>query len=163
MAIVNSQIAGTPDDTVKVLSASNAQLGTTAAVATTIKTYTLPGGLMGPNDSLRIITLWTFLNNANAKTAFITFGGTSNFILNETLVSAGVSMQTMQIIRNNNSTSAQKSYSSFRELVFEKSTAALETDAVDTTADVDIEFRALSDGTDNVYLESYSIELIRGV
>jgi len=162
MAIVYPLIAGTPDSSLIVLAANNEQLSTTSASAATLATYTLPGGTLGPNDSIRITTLWTFLNNANAKSAYINWGLTTNFILNETLVSAGLSFQTMQIIRANNSTSSQKAFSSFREGVFEKANAALETDTVDTTVDQDILIRALSDGADAVNLESYIIELIRG-
>jgi len=161
----NSQMTGSPDDTVRILASSNAAVSHTAGATseTTLATYTLPAGTMGPNDTLRITTLWSFTNSADDKRMRISFGG-SNF-LDELATTAGeVSMQSMQLIRNNNSLTAQKAHNNAQEAVFTKTSGAITTAVVDTTADVDIDFNVvIQTVTETVTLESYIIELLRAV
>lgn len=158
---INHDICGTPNNSIIVLDMSQdgTTMSTTSASAATLRTYTLPAGTMGANDAVRITTLWTFLNNANAKFGYVDFGG--SLVFNENLASKGVTCHTMHIVRNRNATNAQVSHNNAREGVFENTTGAVHTAAVDTSADIDIRIRAVSDGTDTVTCESVIIELLR--
>ena len=134
-----------------------------AAGITSLLTWTLPGGTMGPNDSLRITVYYTATNNANAKNAVISFGTTSVDILYNNCASA-VCYQGMCIVHNNNSTSAQKAFQQYHSsgVPFGESTNAVVAASIDTTADTDIMFRAEGmTASDNLNLESVMIELLR--
>lgn len=166
MAIsVRNTVAGLPSEGANILYQNNHPLDhlSISASATTVLTYTLPGGTMGINDSLRITTLWTFLNNANAKYAFIGFGGATgaDALLNENIASSGLVMRTQQQVSNQNSLSAQIAANESLEVGFGKTSGAYQDFTQDTSADVDIVFRITSDGTDTVNLESVLIELIK--
>lgn len=78
-----------------VTTGPGAYTGVTSAVVG--PQITLPGGAMGPNGVLQLSTLWSALNNANAKTLTITVGGTN--ILNGSLASVAAA-QVLSTIYN---------------------------------------------------------------
>lgn len=164
MAIVYNKITGTPDDSVKVLKMSTTQQGNAGSAGVTLlDSYTLPGGTMGPNDALRITTLWSCDNTANAKTAVIYFGSGATDVLSNSLISED-SMQNIVMIYNNGTLSSQKCFTkSMQEgMSFREMASVNQSYSVDTSADVTIGFQAESmTATENLYIESYIIELIR--
>ena len=70
----------------------------------TLYSLTIPGGMMGPNDTLRISYLGTCTNSANTKNLRVRFGGTA-FQSSSVTTVAGVSIITS--IKNRNSVAAQ--------------------------------------------------------
>ena len=66
----------------------------------------------------------------------------------------------VSLVTASNSLTAQESYDKFKEDGYGYSTSAMESWAVDTTADTSILIRAVSDGTDVVTLKNHSIILI---
>lgn len=166
-SILNYQTSRVANSNPVVLKhSSTASSSAGAAGTTTLATYTLPGGLMGPNDGLRITVLYSCTNNANAKNAVISWGSGANDVMYNNCASAE-GYQTVAHIFNNNATNAQKCRYRFYTTGFpygEYNGAANESFAVDTTADVAITFTAEGmTATDNLILESYTIELIRAV
>jgi len=132
------------------------------AGTTTLLDYTLIGGLLRKNDSIRIWSFWSCDNTANTKNATFSFGGNvflSNNLSNES------SFNAVTIIHNNNSVTAQKAHSKFPQngISFQEESSAIQVFAVDTTADVNIVLSANGmTATENLILESCTIELVRG-
>lgn len=168
-SIINYQVSRVPNNSEVILKKSNTAVssGTAGGTIELLNArYTVPGGLMGPNDSIYIRTLWSCTNNANAKTGIISWGTDSNDIVSNSIVSA-TGWWSVAEIHNNNSTSAQKCRYRFYtagEPFTEYNGAVNESFAVDTSADTNILFYAsgLTAG-DEVILESYVIKLLRAV
>jgi hypothetical protein len=127
----------------------------------TLATITIPGGSLGANGMLRITTMWSYTNNANAKTPRIRFGGTSGTQYLSFAATTSASTQTQQIIRNVNATNSQKGWISGSPICFTSSASSPVTSAVDTTASQDIVItgqKAVSG--DTLTLESYLVEAL---
>ena len=168
MSIVNEKMTMTPTGDVAILVKSNvtvAQTGTVAEAAGNFVTYTLPGGLMGANDSLEIYALATRPAGDSGNVQItVRFNGISGTIyLNNTMATTALIAQHKVIIHNNNSTSAQKAFpNTAEEETYRESTTAMVTSSVDTSADVDIQINAIiGTAADSLDLESYYIKLIR--
>jgi len=162
---VKSTISGTPDDSIRLLEASNTPEptnGTTANVA--IKTYTLPAGTMGPNDSISIEFMFSKTGTAGTYNSKVRFGAATEVFIRNGAGGTNISGNFKSVISNNNSTSSQKFMGKgLDDHYIRSTTTAMETSAVDTTADVDIEFVAwCGDAADTMILESYRITLIKG-
>jgi hypothetical protein len=72
------------DTTVATLSASAAQrVLTGSTVETALMTVHIPKGTMGASGRLRITTLWSMTNSANAKTVRVRFGGMSGTVFHQ--------------------------------------------------------------------------------
>lgn len=71
---------------------------------TTLGTFTIPAGAMGPNGQLEIISLWTSTSSANNKIFKITFGGS---ILWTATVTTTSGYQTFSRAANRNAANAQ--------------------------------------------------------
>ena len=102
---------------------------------------------MGPNDMLSFETWWD--NNPTAdvgnRSCLITFGGTSNYVMNEGLSAAIAAYHGNVMICNDGAINSQfvSGLGYAGDLGgFQRSTAADNTYAVDTSADVSILFRA---------------------
>jgi len=167
---VISKVAGTPDSSVSIVESSNTQVvatGTVIESAGNLAEITIPGGLMGANDALRLSTLFS-LPSANAGTtqAVIRVGGATNnagtIWFNNSMGNTILSAQHIHFIANNNSTSAQKGFTAGDEEAHRESTSAIVTASVDTSADWKIWINAIvSTAADVVNLERYMVELIR--
>lgn len=118
---------------------------------------TIPGGSMGPNGQLEIVTLWTFTNNGNTKTPRVRFGGTSGTLYESLTVTNLATCQNIAIIRNVNSESAQVGgYSG--TVPFSTSTNSPVTSTVDTSSDTTVVLsNQKATATDNFALEAFSI------
>lgn len=73
---------------------------TGVVTAVTGPQITIPAGALGPNGALRTTTLWSALNNANAKTVIASLGGIQ--ILNGGIASAGAA-QVLSMLYNRGS------------------------------------------------------------
>lgn len=125
----------------------------------TVATIKVPGGLMGKNGRLRITSLWSMTNNANSKSWFVNFGGTSFYSL-----SAG-SIATVQAVTHVANRGAQNSQVGAPSDMtsFGSGTSALVTTAIDTSADQDVTLALhVANAADTITLESYSIEVQPG-
>jgi len=123
-------------------------------------TATVPGGLMGKNGRVRLSSLWSFTNNANAKAVFVNFGGTSFYTVSPFTNTA--SLQLMTVITNRGAQNSQVGAPTDMTGTGADVNAVLTT-AIDTSADQTIAFAGhIAVATDTITLESYSIELFPG-
>lgn len=125
-------------------------------------TVTVPANKMGAKGVLRITTLWTVTNNANAKTPRIRLGGVSGTAFYSASVPNVQTVQLQTIIRNRDVTGSQVSHASSSGS-FSTSTAAVVTGSIDTTAAQDIVISGqLGNSADTISLEAYLVEVIPG-
>ena len=129
----------------------------------TLATIAVPANALGPNGRLRITTLWTMTNSANAKTPRVRFSGAAgtqyaNFALT---TSAGYHDQI--VIANRNATNSQVGPSSVINGHFGNGSGAPTTSAVDTTAATSVVISGQKALAGEVLtLESYLVELMPG-
>jgi hypothetical protein len=120
---------------------------------------------MGPNDSLRISTLWQApVLPTGTPAAIIYFGSGATDLLSNGLVGER-SFNSVVMIHNSNSLSSQVAHSKFQTngISFQEEAGAGLAYSIDTSSDVVIGFQLeLVVATEVIYLESYTIELIRG-
>lgn len=164
--LLNYDIAGLVAPPEEVLYANNALSITgagNAGVTQEILNYTLPGGIMGANDTLVIETMWHFTGAAGTKTRRILFGG------NQIAVSAGLTSgadsyaMTMVNVCNINDVAVQQGISTLRdEEYFVQTSSAINSMTVDTSADVAIVFEGVLDNAaDDMNLSTVRILLRR--
>lgn len=126
--------------------------GTTAE--TVLASVIVPGGLVGPNGSLRITPIWSSTNNGNAKTGSVKFGGVSHAA--HALASA-LSAGSMFTIRNRGVLNSQITYGGAPGTV---QTVSNTTSSIDTSVDQVLQITGtLATGTDSLTLEGYTVEL----
>lgn len=157
MSVSGSGVASVKPTHILLAHSAVASSITGTTVTTTLATVKVPAGAMGPNGLLRITSLWSWTNNANAKTAQVKFAGVS------TMGGSGANSATMEIIkhiRNRNSQASQLVNDT--AVIGTPNAATAATIAVDTSVDQNITFDVtLGVGTDTATLESYTVELIR--
>lgn len=128
--------------------------GTTAT--TTYVTIPVPANSLSANGSLRITTLWSCDNNANAKTITISYGGTTFSSFN---VANSLSAHELTVIRNRSATNQVASSSGLSS--YGTSTSVISTGTVNTAAAQNILIQGtLAVGTDFLNLEAYTVEVI---
>lgn len=144
-----------------ILTQSAVQASLTGATTeTTLATITIPGGMMGPNGSLRISTLWSFTNTANNKTIKIKNG--SNTFLNYTLASGVSSMSALTSMRNRGTLNSQVAPSS-AQVDYGTMGSNPQTFTIDTTVDQVLTITGqLANATDYCNLEAYTVEVLPG-
>lgn len=126
----------------------------------TLATITIPGGAMGPNGFVRIMTLWSQTNNANVKTVRVKFGGT-NFL--GLPVTSTATTQIITTVRNRNSASSQVGYAIDTASNFGSTTSAAATSAVNTGSDVTVLLTVQkATAGDTMTLEGYIVEVVYG-
>jgi hypothetical protein len=118
----------------------------------TLFSFTLPGGLLGPNDSLRIGAHMSCDNNANSKILRVRFGG-SIALSSGTVTTAAYSHMNV-IIANRNSRTAQTTRMSYSYAGANGGPLAINT-TVDQLITVTIQKGV---ATDNAALESVMVE-----
>lgn len=131
--------------------------------ATTLKTVSIPAGMMGPNGSLLVFTIHTCTNDASNKTVTTNLGGAGGDLAgdNRTVTTTGV-MSKWWIIGNENSASNQIAFQSNSSQGLGNATGEA-TPAQDTSSAVDLAFRCqLADGTDFVTLEYVLVMVVYG-
>ena len=132
---------------------------------TVLASFTLPGGAMGPNGIVRVTTLWTCTNNANAKTMRIRLGGlTGTAFLAASVAATNVGIM-QRTIHNRNSSASQVAFNAASAGSFANVAggAAPATGAVDTSADQVIAISGqLANAADTMTLEACLVELVHG-
>jgi len=120
----------------------------------------IPGGSLGANGYLEIQGVYTFPNNANTKTFSIRWGATQGMVtggINQAGAATTVASGQFQlIIHNSNATNAQNAY--LGQSFGGGAIAAIQTSAIDTTADTWVNFNGLVGvGTDAITLQAWSV------
>lgn len=137
---------------------SHSHTGDTAK--TSVASLTVPANSMGPNGILRITTLWSATNNANAKTVFTDLGGTS---FQQSSVASVAEHSDMILIRNRNSVSSQVCTAATHGAGgIGLSSAAITTGVLNTGTDLTLTFyvQCNGSGSDTLALESYLVEVL---
>lgn len=143
---------------------SAAPLTLTGSVAQTVlATASIPGGLLGANGVLEILTRWSFTNNANAKTYQAYWGPVAGGT--EVLSATGASITTvrqMTEIEAAGATNSQRGHSRFSIGGFTGSSAAVIAASRDSTVNQQITFcGTLANAGDSMSLDGYTIRLVR--
>lgn len=73
-----------------------------------LQTVTLPGGTMGANGRLFIVTHWNQTNNANVKTARVRLGGIGGTAFADVPITSSTNSHLLTEIWNQNSASSQR-------------------------------------------------------
>lgn len=121
---------------------------------TTLASVVIPAGAMGPNGRVRITSLWSGTNSANAKTMRHKFGGVNYFAQNLTTQNG---WRHENEIGNRNVANTQIGNGNN---AFGSMSVAPNSSAVDTSSDVTIQFTGqLANAAETVTLESYLVEL----
>lgn len=132
---------------------------TGTAAETVLATYTLKGGVMGPNGVVRVTTLWSTTNSSNNKTIKVKLAGTPFFA---SAVTTSASVSSINMIRNRNNQSSQ-AYFTTASTTFAATPSAIVTSAINTTIDQNIEITGqLANTGEAITLEGYTIELLPG-
>jgi hypothetical protein len=141
----------------KILAVQNTAVSVTGTTnQTTLFSYTLPAGTMGPNSVLSVTTLWNITNSGNSKALRVNFGGTLYYNIGLTVQP---SVQHKVIIRNRNSQSSQIGFYNAAN-PYTAQTGTLSASAVNTAADVTILVTGqLTNPGETITLESVFIEV----
>lgn len=134
---------------------------TASTAETTLATFSIPAGSMGPHGQVEIETFISCNASAGTKTLRIYFGGAQFYSFSPTAVGVGVQQKTRVA---NKTAGTQIGYAnSTTGTGFGVTTAATFTASVDTTAAVTVTLTGqLSNGADNMALESYIIKTTYG-
>ena len=124
-----------------------------------LATITVPGGSLGPNGSLRIVTLWGVNNNVNVKTGRVRFSGIGGTVYGSIALASQVQGVLQTKISNRGSLASQVGGDA--AVSFGVSTNALVTSSVDTSADTTVVITGQkATGGDTFRLDSYLVELM---
>jgi hypothetical protein len=130
---------------------------------TTLATIAIPAGAMGPNGALRVTTVFSFTNSANAKTPRVRLGGASGTAFMAPSLTTGDSSMLQRLIMNRNSASSQVGPSSTINNSFGGQGGAVVTATVNTASAQDLMITGqLANSGETITLESYIVELLHG-
>lgn len=123
-----------------------------------LATVTIPAGAMGISGAVRVTTVWTITNSANAKTLRMRFGGTSGTAYLSTAATTSASFSDCHLISNRGSASSQ--VGSAQAIGLGGSAAAVITSSVDTASATTIVISGQkASAGETLTLESYLVEL----
>jgi hypothetical protein len=128
----------------------------------------IPGGLMGPDDALEIMTCWTFVG-ADTKQVKVVFGtdalGAGGTVYADPPMTTHLNAKTHTLISNRGATDSQYGYNEAVATQFTiHASAAGVTSSVDTTATTYLSIQCGWDAAANSHsctLEQYMVRLIR--
>lgn len=127
--------------------------------------FTLPGGMMGPNGALRITSVFSFTNSANAKTMRYRLGG-AGIAGTQLMVigaSSSLSIMTQRLIQNRNSQASQVAGPGAFANSFGASGTPPATGSVDTASDQTVAITGqLTNSGETITLESCLVEVAFG-
>lgn len=150
----------------RVLDASAVAASHTGDTAeTTLATFTLPGGAMGPNGFLRISTLWSHTNSGSNKTMRVRLGGLSGTAFQASAATTANVTSNQRTIQNRNSAALQVAQSAASPNGFGTTGggATPATGAIDTSTDQSVVISGqLSSSGESVTLESWLAEVAYG-
>lgn len=128
-----------------------------------LASVTIPGGVMGANGILRVLTLWTFTSDAiNSKTLRVRFGGIGGTQYLNFAATSTVALQGICMIRNRNAENAQIGFAANNNNPFNTAiSTANPTSAVDTTVNSTLVITGQKASAGNTLtLEAYTVELL---
>lgn len=126
----------------------------------TLASITIPGGTMGANGRIRLTTLWSTTNSANAKTLRARLGGLAGTVVFSTAVTTNQSYRDMREIGNRNSESSQVAPAGASG-GFGASASAIVTSAINTAADVSLVITGQkATAAEILVLETYHVEVV---
>lgn len=130
-------------------------------VETQVASFTLPGGLLGPNGYMRLLTMFSHTNSANSKTLRIKLNGTTNIV--HAIGGSGSAAQYGSFtIRNCGSESSQKGTQGAHGVG--TSSAAIGTSSINTASDVTVTITMqLGALAETSTLEHFLVEVGSGV
>lgn len=164
MANTKSQITGIEDSGIVVLLSNNTPTAsTTSASLETLRTLSIPGGLMGANDTLKIEFGAQKTGTAGTWAVTINMGG--QLVINESSISAASDNWTSwNYIQNANSVSSQiMRHPTQVDLAPSATSLEFYTNSVDTSADFDITFESsVANAADSSAYLWTRVTLIRG-
>jgi hypothetical protein len=142
---------------VRVLAAAGTAIPHTGTVAkTTLATITVPP--MGPNDRLRISTLWSMTNSANNKTFSIDLAGTNFMAVVHT---ASTTFKDTREIVNRGSSASQVCFPAAAAGA-NNTGSAVSTGTVATSSATALTLSGtLANTGETITLEAYTVELIK--
>jgi hypothetical protein len=115
---------------------------------------------MGPRGAVRVTSLWTFTNNANAKTPRLRIGGAAGTILWAPAAASIAVLTAHRYIFNRGAENSQVSGPTDTN-GYGTSTGAVVTSAIDTTQAFDLVISGQkATGGDTLRLEGYSCEVL---
>lgn len=121
---------------------------------------TIPGGLMGLNGLIEIISLWSMTNSANNKTPRIRLGGIAGTVFHAPIFTTIATYQAYCAIRNRGAVNSQVSHAAAAGTLFGTSASAVTTGAINMAVNQDLVFTAqLALGSETLGLESYAIKI----
>lgn len=128
---------------------------------TVLATIKIPGGAMGANGVMRIITLWTVTNSANNKQLRVRLGGDAGTPFLSLGVTTVAAAQELTLIRNRNSAASQVGFAATPASSYGTSTSANTTATVDTAADTSLVITGqLTNTGETITLEAYTVEIL---
>lgn len=128
-----------------------------------LATVTIPAGLMLANDSLEILTMWSYTASTNNKTLRIRLGGIGGTQFMNSARNSGteVGLQLGHTIRNRGTVATQVGYGN-GNFTFSASTVAPTPGSVDMSVQQTLVITGQkATGTETLSLESYSVKLVR--
>ncbi len=146
----------------RILAASAVAASHTGATSEAIlASVPVPAGAMGPNGALRISTLWSYTNSANAKTMRCRLGGASGSVVFSPIATSTSGLNLQRTLQNRNSQASQICFQ--QGTVNSFATGSTVAVAVDTASAQDLVFTGqLANSGETVTLESYLVELFYG-
>lgn len=128
---------------------------------TTLGTFTIPAGAIGPNGQVEIYTLWSVTGSTNSKTLRVNFGASSVASL-PIVAAAGMSAQIFTRVANRNSASSQVAFTPAATGIGQGAAANAFT-SINTANAVVVNITGqLANMGETITLESYSIRIIYG-
>jgi len=129
---------------------------------TILATITIPAGAMGANGVIRYSSIWTFTNNANAKTINIRLGGIGGTAISTLALTTGQSARLFTWTANRNSQASQVSWPA-GVAGWGSNGGGLTPSVIDTSVSTTLVFTGtLANSGDTISLEQYMVELCYG-
>jgi hypothetical protein len=145
-----------------VLAQSAVAVPLTGSTAETVMaTVTIPAGVMGANDSIRIRALWSYPNSADDKIVRVRLNGISGTAYHGQTLTTSASYLTVVQIYNRGVTNSQVGQS-LTNSGSGSSTNAVVTSSIDMTAAVSLVLTGqLETAAETLTLEAYTVELVK--
>lgn len=153
--VIRRRLAGTP----RVLAQSGVAVSHTGNITeTTLASITIPGGMIGANGQVEVITLWTLPNSANNKTCQVKLGGST---MMSAVLTTALTFQPYCRIANRGSAASQIANPPMSTNAgFGSTDTAVSTATIDTTQDTTITITGqLASAAETMTLESYIVQV----
>lgn len=145
-----------------IIAASAVPVSHTGSTAETVfATIPIPAGTMTATAALRITTLWSYTNSANAKTGRVRLGGVSGTQFLSVAHTTTASFSDSRLIRNRGVVNSQVGTATGSTASAGSTSAAVTTGTVNMAVAQDLVLSGqLALGTETITLEAYLVELL---